>query len=224
MSNTSLAIIILAAGKGTRMKSDQPKVMHKLAGKPMINWIIDTAAALNPEKIIPIIGPDMPTLERAIAPHSPIIQHERNGTGGAVQCALPALEGFNGDVLILLGDCPLIRLETMQSLITAKNQDLLGGLSVLGMTMNNPTGYGRLIEDKKGIITDIIEEKDATEKQRAITTVNAGAFCVDAAQLPQWLEQLNSNNAQNEFYLTDLAKIATADGATCNLALCAMTI
>jgi bifunctional UDP-N-acetylglucosamine pyrophosphorylase/glucosamine-1-phosphate N-acetyltransferase len=220
MTHTPLAIIILAAGKGTRIKSDQPKVMHTLAGKPMINWIIDTAALLEPEKIITIVGPDMPELEKAVAPHTTVIQHERNGTGGAVQCALPALEGFNGDVLILLGDCPLIRLETMQSLITAKNQDLLGGLSVLGMTMDNPTGYGRLIEGKKGIITDIIEEKDASDKQRAITTVNAGAFCVDSKQLPEWLNKLDANNAQNELYLTDLAKIASDEGIACNLALC----
>ncbi len=207
-----LAIVILAAGKGTRMKSDTPKVMQNLAGLPMINWLIATAEKLEPEKIIVVVGPGMKDLEAAVKPHQTMLQDTRNGTGGAVRTALPALEGFDGDVLILLGDAPLIRLETLQNLIEARGHDLLTGLAVLGMELDDPFGYGRLVCDKQGFVQKIIEERDAGAAEKKITLVNAGAFCVDGKQLPDWAAQLTDNNAQKEFYITQLPEIITAQG------------
>ncbi len=209
MSQKPLNIVILAAGKGTRMKSESPKVMHALAGLPMINWLLKTAEQLSPEKIIVVTGPDMPDLEAAVKPHATVIQPERNGTGGAVKAALSELQGFDGDVLILLGDTPLVKLETLVSLIQAKGN---GGLSVLGCVMDNPHGYGRLIAEKN-VLQKIVEDKDASAKEKEVTLVNTGAFCVDGARLAGWVEAIGSNNAQGEYYLTDLPEIAAKDKA-----------
>ncbi len=214
-----LAIVILAAGMGTRMKSNLPKVMHPLAGKPMINWLIDTAEGLNPEKILVVVGPDMPELEATIAPHQPVIQQVRNGTGGALQCAMPFLDGFKGNVLVLLGDTPLLSQDTLQHLIDVRNVDAMTGVSVLGATMENPTGYGRLIEKSDGTLRHIVEEKDASDKERAVKKVNTGAFCIDALRLPKWLGKIDNNNAQGEFYITDLPYIAAEDGFYTRIAM-----
>ncbi|MCC6597544.1 MAG: bifunctional UDP-N-acetylglucosamine diphosphorylase/glucosamine-1-phosphate N-acetyltransferase GlmU [Alphaproteobacteria bacterium] len=210
MNAKPLAIVILAAGKGTRMKSALPKVMHALAGRPMINWLLDTASALSPQKIIVVTGPDMPMLADAVAPNQVVIQMERNGTGGAVRCALPALTGFEGDVLVLLGDTPLLSLRTLQGLLAAKQQ---AGISVLGARLEDPFGYGRLLMDDEHYITAIVEEKDANEAQRDIRVVNAGAFCIDGARLERWVSQIDNRNAQGEYYITDLPAIAAHEGA-----------
>lgn len=206
-----LAIVILAAGKGTRMKSALPKVMHPLAGRPMIGWLLDTAAALSPETVIVVTGPDMPDLEAAAAPYRTLVQAERNGTGGALRCALPALEGFAGDVLVLLGDTPLLSPRTLEGLRGAR-QD--AGISVLGVRLEDPHGYGRLVMDgEEGFVSAIVEEKDAGPAQRAIRTVNTGAFCIDGAQIARWAAQIGNANAQGEYYITDLPAIAARDGA-----------
>ena len=214
-----LAVVILAAGKGTRMKSDLPKVMHPLAGRPMINWLLDTAQALDPEKILVVVGPDMPELEATIAPHQPVIQQVRNGTAGALQCAMPFLDGFKGNILVLLGDTPLLSLETLQRLIAARSVDAVTGLSVLGTVLDDPTGYGRLIEKADGTLRHIVEEKDASDKERAVNKVNTGAFCIDALRLSKWLGQIDNNNAQGEFYITDLPYIAAQDGFQTRIAM-----
>lgn len=209
MSNTKpLAIVILAAGVGSRMKSDLPKVMHRLAGRPMINWLLETAESLNPDKIIVVVGPDMPALERASAPHKTVIQQVRNGTGGALICAMPHLKNFKGDVLVLLGDAPLISKRTLQALIRARGNELLTGLSVLGVERADPHGYGRLVIDSRKLLEKIVEEKDANPKEKKITLVNTGAFCLNGERLSGWLEQLGNKNAQGEFYITDLPAIA----------------
>jgi len=205
MSNNPLAIVILAAGKGTRMKSDKPKVMHELAGKPMINWLIDTCEQLNPQKIITVIGPDMPELAEAVAPYETAIQETRDGTGGAVKCALPHLEGFNGDVLILMGDEPLVHLESLQALINA------GSLAVQGFDTLSPAGLGRMILNEDGTLKEIIEDSDCTLEQKQISLCNAGNYCVPADKLGDWINQIGSENAQNEYYLTDLPSIAAKD-------------
>jgi len=214
MSKKSLAIIILAAGKGTRMKSQRPngrpKVMHELAGLPMINWLLKSAQSLKPEKIIVVAGPDMPELEKAVKPHITVIQKEQNGTGGAMITALPSLEKFNGDVLILLGDTPLLTTETMQALIDTRAE---AGIAVLGMDLDDPYGYGRLILGEDGRLQKIVEEKDASEEERESTLCNTGAFCVDGAQLSRWLKNISNKNAKNEYYITDLPEIAAKDGA-----------
>jgi len=206
MSNTPLAIIILAAGKGTRMKSDKPKVMHELAGKPMINWLIDTCAQLKPQKIITVIGPDMPELAEAVAPHDTAIQETRDGTGGAVKCALPALKGFKGDVLILMGDEPLVELNMLESLINAD------GLAVQGFDTLSPAGLGRMILNEDETLKDIVEDRDCSDAQKQITLCNAGNYCVPADKLADWVGQIGNDNAQNEYYLTDLPAIAAKEG------------
>lgn len=214
-----LAVVILAAGVGSRMKSDQPKVMHPLAGRPMINWLLDTAQQLEPEAILVVTGPDMPQLEAAIAPHQPVLQQVRNGTGGALQCAMPFLDGFKGNVLVLLGDTPLLGVGTLQNLIDTRGADAMTGLSVLGTVLDNPTGYGRLIEKSDGTLRHIVEEKDASDKERAVNKVNTGAFCIDALRLPKWLSKIDNNNAQGEFYITDLPYIAAQDGFHTRIAM-----
>ena len=206
MSHAPLAIVILAAGKGTRMKSDQPKVMHELAGKPMINWLLETCEALNPEKIITVIGPDMPKLAEAVKPHETVIQETRNGTGGAVKCALPALKEFKGNVLILMGDEPLVSLETLKNLIGAD------GLAVQGFDTPAPHGLGRMMLNENGTLKEIIEDKDCTPEQKKITLCNAGNYCVPAEKLAQWIDAIGNDNAQGEYYLTDLPAIAAKDG------------
>lgn len=204
-----LAIVVLAAGKGTRMKSDKPKVMHDLAGLPMINWLLKSCEALNPEKIVVVAGPNMPELEKAVKPHETVIQQTRDGTGGAVRAAAPALDGFAGDVLIVLGDAPLMSEYTMRNLVAARGD---APLSVLGCVLDKPYGYGRLILNEDGYLHSIVEEKDASIGQKAIQLVNTGVFCVDGAQLDGWLGQLDNNNAQNEFYITQLPEIIGKTG------------
>lgn len=220
MSKNPLAIIILAAGKGTRMKSDLPKVMHKVAHLPMINWVINTAQSLNPEKIIVVTGPDMPDLEAACMPHETVVQQERNGTGGAVKVALSKLKGFKGDVLVLLGDTPLITQETLQDLIKARQSDAKTGLSVLGAYMDDPSGYGRLVTGDEDILERIVEHKDASDKEREINIVNIGAFCIDGGKLENLVEQIGNDNAQGEYYITDLPEIAAKEGIITRVHVC----
>lgn len=210
MSVKSLAIVILAAGKGTRMKSPLPKVLHPLAGRPMIGWLLDTAASLSPEKIVVVVGPNMPELEAAVAPHQTVVQEERNGTGGALRCALPALKGFTGDVLVLLGDTPLLSARTLEGLLATREG---AGISVLGVRLDDPFGYGRLVMDADQSVREIVEEKDASEAQRDIQIVNAGAFCIDGACIDRWTGQIGKANAQGEYYITDLPAIAAREGA-----------
>lgn len=215
MTARALAIVILAAGQGTRMKSvgakALPKVMHKVAGLPMIGWLLKTVETLSPDKIIVVTGPDMENLHKFVQPHQTVVQEVRNGTGGAVKAALPALKGFSGDVLILVGDMPLVTKETLETLVRAKKGKT--GLSLLGCVMGNPYGYGRLITDASGVLQKIVEEKDADLEQKAVKTVNAGAYCVEGEKLAGWVAQIDNKNAQGEFYLTDLPEIAAKDGA-----------
>jgi len=210
MSKKPLAVVILAAGKGKRMNSDKPKVMHELAGLPMINWLLKSVEALSPERIVVVTGPDMPDLEAAAEPHITAQQPVQNGTGGAVMAAFPALDDFYGDVMILLGDTPLISPETMRALVAARHEGG-AGISVLGMRLANPAGYGRLIVDNRGELLRIVEDKDADARERAVDLVNTGAFCVDGSKLGRWLKQIDNNNAQKEYYITDLPELALRD-------------
>ncbi len=206
MNQTSLTILILAAGKGTRMKSDLPKVMHPLAGRPMINWLIETCESLNPDRIITVIGPDMPELAAAISPHESVVQQVRDGTAGAVRAALPALKHITGKVLIVMGDEPLVEKETLQALIA---QD---GLAVQGFHTNTPFGLGRMVMNEDGSLLEIVEEKDASDAQKLITLCNAGNYCIPAENLSDWVNRIDNNNVQGEYYLTDIPKIAAQDG------------
>ncbi len=201
-----LAIVILAAGKGTRMKSDKPKVMHDIAGRPMIGWLIETAESLNPEKIIVVVGEGMDDVAAAVAPHSTAIQKIQKGTGDAVKPALPLLKGFEGKVLVLLGDEPFLDKKVLEEMIAWK------GISVMGVRPLSPKGLGRIITHDDGTLDNIVEERDASDEQKEIRLCNAGNFCIPSTHLAKWLDQLQPNNAQSEFYLTDVPKIAERDG------------
>ncbi len=210
-STNPLAVVILAAGQGTRMKSERPKVMHELAGLPMIQWVIRTAEELDPEKIIVVAGPGMPELLQAVKPHQAVIQEIRNGTVGALKVALSALKNFKGDVLVLAGDVPLITKATLQKLIRARSEKPIYGLAVLGAEMCDPTGYGRLITSKDGTLKKIVEHKDATDEEREIKLVNTGAWCIESLRLGAWINQVKNKNTAQEYYLTDLPQVAAKD-------------
>lgn len=213
MTDTPLACVILAAGRGSRMKSDLPKAMHPLAGRPLIGWLLESLQSLQPQKIIVVTAPDFDDLRASIEPHEAVIQHTAQGTGDAVKAALGALEGFDGDVLILLADMPLISAQTLSALRQARTQDDKTGLSVLGAELQNPAGFGRLVVNADGSLAKIVEDKDCTADQRRLRLCNMGAFCVDAARLAGWVNAIGNDNAQGEYYITDLPAIAGADGA-----------
>ncbi|UMM63241.1 bifunctional UDP-N-acetylglucosamine diphosphorylase/glucosamine-1-phosphate N-acetyltransferase GlmU [Aristophania vespae] len=205
----SLTAVILAAGKGTRMRSSKPKAMQPLAHKPMVAHLIDSVARLT-DKIIVVIGPDMADLEQAVAPHKVIIQTERKGTGHA---ALTASKAFGeGDVIILNADNPLVSSETLASLVKLRRTEK-AALTVIGMNLDDPAQYGRLVQNQHGEIERIVEYKDATEQERSITLCNAGMICAPASSLRKWLKDITPHNAQNELYLTDIVGFAAKEGS-----------
>ncbi len=200
-----LSIIILAAGKGSRMKSVLPKVMHPLAGRPMIGWLLECAEALEPAQIIVVAGPDMKELEEVCVSHTVAIQQQQNGTADAVKAALPLLKNETGNVLILLGDEPFVSIETLLGMINAPVP------TIMAFRAEDPSGFGRLIQRADHTLQEIVEDKDANEQQRLITLCNAGNFCLPLKRLQDWLPKITNENAQGEYYLTDLPKIAAQD-------------
>lgn len=207
-----LSCIILAAGKGTRMKSDRPKVMAPLGGMPLIKHVVRACEALAPAQIVTVIAPGMDDVAAAVAPHATAIQKTQRGTGDAVKSAIPALGKLKGYVLIALGDVPLVTTATLKNLVAAAKKT---GLAVLAMRVEDPAGYGRVLTDKSGFVTEIVEQKDLKPGQSHIDLVNAGLFCVDAKKLGPWLEGLKTNNAQREYYLTDIITLAAKDKVRC---------
>lgn len=207
MSDT-LNIIILGAGKGTRMKSTRPKVLQHLAGKPLISHVLDTCQTLNAQNTIVIygFGGQMVRDELAERPLLWAEQSEQLGTGHAVKMALPQLPA-TGKSLILYGDVPLTTADTLQKLVQANTE----GISMLTMSVANPFGLGRIIR-QDGKVVAIVEQKDATDEQKQINEINSGIYCVDNALLHRYLPALSNDNAQGEYYLTDIVKMAVADG------------
>lgn len=212
MADTPLACIILAAGQGKRMKSALPKVMHEIAGQPMIKWILQSVENLSPEKIIVVTAPDGLSVAQSVAPHSTIVQQKAQGTADAVKAALPLLEGFKGNVLVLLGDMPLLSAGMMQSLIETRQHGKDTGIAVLGVEYKNPPAFGRLVMNQDGTLNRIVEDRDATPEERNIRLCNTGAFCIDGSKLSNWIGRVTNQNAQNEYYITDLPQIASHDG------------
>lgn len=206
----SLSIIILAAGKGTRMKSAKPKVMHTLANKPLLQHVIDTAKQLNPSQLAVVCGSGagevMPYLEQQGIDTA--MQLEQKGTGHAVEQA-KAFYQESDQVLVLYGDVPLIEQGTLEALI---NEGDANTLKVLTTVLDDPTGYGRIVRDVTGRMLMITEEKDANEETREINEVNTGIMCIPAKWLNTALSQLDNNNAQGEYYLTDLIAKAVEEG------------
>ncbi|MGH8433002.1 MAG: bifunctional UDP-N-acetylglucosamine diphosphorylase/glucosamine-1-phosphate N-acetyltransferase GlmU [Pseudomonas sp.] len=205
----SLDIVILAAGQGTRMRSALPKVLHPVAGKSMLGHVIDSARQLQPQSIQVVIGHGAETVRERLAADdlSFVLQAQQLGTGHAVAQALPKLSAEN--VLILYGDVPLIEVDTLQRLLKQVSAEQLGLLTV---DLNDPTGYGRIVRDEQGVVKAIVEHKDATPAQRSICEGNTGILAVPGKRLAEWLGRLSNNNAQGEYYLTDVIAMAVADG------------
>jgi bifunctional UDP-N-acetylglucosamine pyrophosphorylase/glucosamine-1-phosphate N-acetyltransferase len=207
----ALNVVILAAGKGTRMKSSLPKVLHKVAERSMVQHVIDTANSLGASSINLVYGYGADQLKAGLGeqPLNWVLQAEQLGTGHAVQQAIPQIADED-TVLILYGDVPLTRKETLQQLLATRAAD---GLAILTVILANPTGYGRIVREN-GKVVGIVEQKDATPAQLQINEVNSGIMAVPGKKLKAWLSGLQNNNAQGEFYLTDIVAMAAAEGVT----------
>ena len=205
----ALNVVILAAGKGTRMKSDLPKVLHKVAERPMVQHVIDTARALGAAKPQLVYGYGADALKAGLSEQALhwVLQAEQLGTGHAVAQAIPNIAD-DDTVLVLYGDVPLTRLETLQQLLAVKPAD---GLAILTVNLANPTGYGRIVRES-GKVTGIVEQKDATPEQLQITEINSGIMALPGKQLKSWLGRLSNSNAQGEYYLTDVIAMAHSEG------------
>ncbi|MEE4626827.1 bifunctional UDP-N-acetylglucosamine diphosphorylase/glucosamine-1-phosphate N-acetyltransferase GlmU [Pseudomonas alliivorans] len=205
----SLDIVILAAGQGTRMRSALPKVLHPVAGNSMLGHVIHSARQLSPVGIHVVIGFGAESVREQLAADDLnfVMQDKQLGTGHAVAQALPALTADT--VLILYGDVPLIEVETLQRLLQRVTPEQLGLLTV---TLDDPTGYGRIVRDEQGRVSAIVEHKDASEAQRAINEGNTGILAVPGKRLAEWLGRLSNDNAQGEYYLTDVIAMAVNDG------------
>jgi bifunctional UDP-N-acetylglucosamine pyrophosphorylase/glucosamine-1-phosphate N-acetyltransferase len=205
---TTLNIVILAAGKGTRMYSEKPKVLHALAGKPLLQHVLDCATALKPEQICVVYGHGGEAVPQAMQ-HYPakfVIQEPQLGTGHAVQQAMPHLAD-DGNTLVLYGDVPLIQQSTLHQMQQAGE-----GLVLLTVNLSNPIGYGRIVRNEQQDVLSIVEEKDATSEQREINEVNTGILLAPTKMLGEWLGKLQNNNSQREYYLTDIVGMAVKQG------------
>ena len=210
----SLAIVIMAAGKGTRMKSDLPKVLHKADGRALIEHVVLKSQELRPERIVLIVGHKAEMVKDALS-HYPVtcaLQEPQLGTGHAVMQAEAALEGFRGEVLILSGDAPLFTVDSLRKLI-AFHRDSAAAATVLTADMDDPTGYGRVIR-KAGTdgVERIVEQKDATDDEKAVREINSGVYVFDAETLFRSLREITTDNAQAEYYLTDVFGVCFRKG------------
>ncbi|AKU62639.1 bifunctional N-acetylglucosamine-1-phosphate uridyltransferase/glucosamine-1-phosphate acetyltransferase [Aggregatibacter aphrophilus] len=209
MTTQALSVVILAAGKGTRMYSDLPKVLHPIAGKPMVKHVIDTAKQLGAHNIHLVYGHGGDLMQQRLAnePVNWVLQTEQLGTGHAMQQAAPFFAD-DENILMLYGDAPLITKATLEKLIAAKPDK---GIALLTVVLDNPTGYGRILREN-GNVVGIVEQKDANAEQLKIQEVNTGVMVSDGASFKKWLTQLDNNNAQGEYYMTDVIALANRDG------------
>ncbi len=215
MTKRKTAAVVLAAGQGTRMKSGHPKVLHLLAGRPMIGHVLDTLARLAPERTVVVIAPGMEDVAAAVAPHPCVVQKTTLGTGDAVKAARAALADFSDDVLVVFADTPLVSAATLERLLAARTQPPKPTIAVLGMRLPDGGAYGRLVTDSKGMLEQIVEARDATESERKITLCNSGFMAVDGAVLFDLLDGLSNDNAKGEYYLTGIVKLARGRGLAC---------
>ncbi len=202
-------VIVLAAGQGKRMRSDLPKVLHPLAGRPLLAHVLDAARALAPRKTIVVHGHGGEQVRAAFPGQDVewVLQAEQLGTGHAVRQALPKLSG-DGEVLILYGDVPMVRPQSLERLASAARE----GVAIMTADFADPSGYGRVLRDSAGRVERIVEEKDASSAERAVREINAGLMALDARRLRDWLARLGNRNAQKEYYLTDLVGFAVSEG------------
>ncbi len=199
--------IILAAGKGSRMKSDLPKVLHKMNGKPMIEYSIEKVRGLGIEDVIIVVGYKREQVQEALGDSLRYaVQDQQLGTGHAVMMARELLEGFEGNIVVLYGDMPLINPETIRRLIETREQDDVKA-ALLTIVLDNPPDFGRIVRDEQGRIQRVVEVRDASPQELKIREVNVGMYCFDCQELLAALEALDNDNAQNEYYLTDVVGI-----------------
>jgi bifunctional UDP-N-acetylglucosamine pyrophosphorylase/glucosamine-1-phosphate N-acetyltransferase len=215
MTKPQVAAVVLAAGQGTRMKSDRPKVLHAIAGRPMIHYVLEALEALGPDVTVVVVSPGMDEVAEAVAPTPCVVQAKPRGTGDAVMAARDALEGFSGDVLVAFADSPFITRETLKRLLAARRQAPEPAVVVLGMRLEDPGEYGRLKVDAEGALQSIVEFRDASEDERASKLCNSGVMAVDGAVLFELLGELGTDNAKGEYYLTDIVRVARAQGLPC---------
>ncbi|KVT92326.1 bifunctional N-acetylglucosamine-1-phosphate uridyltransferase/glucosamine-1-phosphate acetyltransferase [Burkholderia ubonensis] len=203
-------IVILAAGTGKRMRSALPKVLHPLAGRPLLSHVIATARALQPSRLVVVVGHGAEQVQAAVAAPDVqfAVQAEQLGTGHAVRQALPLLDPAQ-PTLVLYGDVPLTRVSTLERLVAAARD---GRYGILTVTLDDPTGYGRIVRDPAGFVTRIVEQKDASPEEQKIAEINTGIVVTPTAQLAMWLGALNNDNAQGEYYLTDVVELAIDAG------------
>jgi len=208
-----LRVIILAAGKGTRMKSRLPKVLHRVFGAPMVYYVIRAAETLSPEEIVLIVGYRKEQVTRAVSGQNVFFveQAEPRGTGDAVNRVRPRFDGYAGDVLVMCGDVPLVRSETLRRLLDVHRADQ-PAVTVLTAVLENPHGYGRIMRNGSGLLENIVEEADANEAQRATREVNSGVYIFHGPKLFDALAEIRPDNAKGEYYLTDAVRILRARG------------
>ncbi|MFI6599054.1 bifunctional UDP-N-acetylglucosamine diphosphorylase/glucosamine-1-phosphate N-acetyltransferase GlmU [Nonomuraea sp. NPDC050536] len=209
------AVVVLAAGEGTRMKSQTPKVLHEVCGRALVDHMLAAARGLEPERLIVVIGHDRERVGAHLAESSPdaraIVQHEQRGTGHAVRTVLEEVGTIAGTVLVTYGDVPLLRTETLTELLERHATDGNAG-TVLTAVVPDPTGYGRIVRDAAGAVLEIVEEKDASPEQRAIAEMNSGIYAFDGLLLADAVKRVSSDNAQGEEYLTDVLAILREEG------------
>jgi bifunctional UDP-N-acetylglucosamine pyrophosphorylase / glucosamine-1-phosphate N-acetyltransferase len=215
-SSRPLNVLIMAAGLGTRMKSNRAKVLHELGGLPMIAHVARAAQALAPRSILVVVGHQADEVENAVLAEvgelaSFVIQEKQRGTGDAVESARRALENSESLVLVLSGDVPMIRVETLKKLIEHHNHAGAAG-TILSVRLENPTGYGRIVRDESGTFQKIVEQRDATDEQRQVREINSGIYCFESGELFEALSKVEPKNDQGEYYLTDVAEIILASG------------
>jgi len=219
VKSPAVAVVILAAGKGTRMRSERPKVLFEVAGRPMVNHVLEAALGIRPKAVVVVVGHGAADVRRAVKGDLAFdprvtrfaLQRDQRGTGHALRCALYALRGFRGTVLVLNGDVPLVGPETLRTLAEAHRR-AGSAATVLTFRPADPTGYGRVVRDGRGALLDIVEEKDADFETRTIAEVNAGLYAFDAAVLPAALRRLRAGNSQGELYLTDVPRLLRREG------------
>jgi bifunctional UDP-N-acetylglucosamine pyrophosphorylase/glucosamine-1-phosphate N-acetyltransferase len=214
--NKPLNVLVMAAGLGTRMKSNRAKVLHELGGRPLIAHVVRTAQSLDPQTILVVVGHQAEEVEQAVLSEigelaSFAIQAQQRGTGDAVESARRQLEDSNSLVLLLSGDVPLIRAETLQKLVE-HHRTTNAACTILAVRLENPTGYGRIIRDEQGAFEKIVEQKDASEEERKVREINSGIYCFESKDLFDALKRVEPKNQQGEYYLTDVAEILKANG------------
>ena len=214
MPDRSALAVILAAGLGTRMRSRLPKPLHPLAGRPMVAYVLDACRQAGFREAVVVVGPEaaFDAMRRIVAPASCVVQEERLGTAHAVLAAAPVLAGASGEAMVLYGDVPLVRAETIQALST-RRREADAALAMLVFCPEDAAQYGRVVRDENGLVSRVVEWRDASPEERAIGLCNAGLFCAQAGDLLRWLRQVGNTNAKGEYYLTDIVAIARREGA-----------